>query len=386
MTMPHPAALRGPEIDWAGLTRILVVRPDNLGDVLMAGPALRALRNVAPNARLDLLASPAGAPAALLLPEVDRVVTAAVSWQHAGSGEAPVTDDLRLVARIAADSYSAAVLLTSFSQSPWPAGYLCRLAGVPIRVGMSKEFGGAGLTHWVPAPEGSATSGDVMHEVDRSLHLLRQVGVPTVSRRLRVTVPGSGTAHARQPLADHGVPPDQPYALILPGASCPSRRYPPDRLARVARMLTSAGLRVVVAGTGKEAPLVAAVTETVPGAVGLAGRLDVPGLARVISESRVVICNNSGGAHLASALDVPVVVLFAGTERVGQYRPRFSPAAVLTVATDCAPCRQFVCPYARECLDIPAERVAEAALRLAGYGREHGQGPTGHASGGPDPG
>lgn len=362
--MPHPAALTGPPVNWRRMDRLLVVRPDNLGDVLMAGPALRALRNAAPNARIELLAAPAGAPAAELLPEVSGVLTASVSWQHAGAGDVPIADDLRLVERIAAGGYSAAVVLTSFSQSPWPAGYLCRLAGVPVRIGMSKEFGGTGLTHWVPAPDGDPAA-DAAHQVDRALHLLRQVGVPPVSGRLHAVVPQPARRIGERVLAEHGMASGRPYALILPGASCPSRRYPVDRFAQAARLITRSGLPVVVAGTAKESTLVAAVVDACPGAVGLVDRLDVPALAHVVSAARVVVCNNSGGAHLASALGTPTVVLFAGTERVSQYRPRYTPVVLLTMATSCSPCRQFVCPYAQECLDIAPERVAQAAITLA---------------------
>ncbi|MFC0864916.1 glycosyltransferase family 9 protein [Sphaerimonospora cavernae] len=359
--MEHPAALAGPPIRWRDLDRVLVVRPDNLGDVLMAGPALRALRHAAPGARLDLLAAPAGATAAPLLPEVDAVLTCSVSWQEAGSRDVPVAADLDLVDRIGRGGYQAAVILTSFSQSPWPAGYLCRLAGVPVRVGMSKEFGGAGLTHWVPSPP------DDLHQVDRSLHLLQRVGVPRVEGRLRIRVP-SGAARAARALLDRRGQAG-PYALILPGASCPARRYPADRFARVAGRLALSGLRIVVAGTAKEASVVAEAAGDVPGAVILAGELDVPALAATVADARVVVCNNSGGAHLAAALGTPVVVLFAGTEQVGQYLPRFVPASVLTVPTGCAPCRQFTCPYALECLDLPPERVAAEAVRLAVRGR-----------------
>jgi hypothetical protein len=127
----HPGALAGPAVDWSAVRRMLVVRPDNLGDVVMCGPALRALRRAAPDARLDLLTSPAGAAVAPLLPEVSGVLTASVSWQQLDPAAVPVGQDEDLVARIAGGGYDAAVILTSFSQSPWPAGYLCRLAGVP---------------------------------------------------------------------------------------------------------------------------------------------------------------------------------------------------------------------------------------------------------------
>ncbi|MGI5161013.1 glycosyltransferase family 9 protein [Microbispora sp. CA-102843] len=360
--MEHPAALAGPPVPWRGLARVLVIRPDNLGDVVMAGPALRALRWAAPRARLDLLAAPAGAAAAALLPEVDGVLTASVSWQKTGGEDVPVTDDLDLVERIGWGGYEAAVILTSFSQAPWPAAYLCRLAGVPVRVGMSKEFGGAGLTHWVPSPP------DETHQVDRALHMLERVGVPPAEGRLRVCVPAEAARTARR-LLDARSGGDgrgrRPCALILPGASCSARRYPPDRFARVAGLLTAAGLRVLVAGTAREASLVDATGAGVPGAVLLPGRFDVPVLAALIDAVDVVVCNNSGGAHLASALGTPVVVLFAGTERVEQYRPRFGPASILTVPTACSPCRQFACPFALDCLDIPPEQVAAEALRLA---------------------
>jgi ADP-heptose:LPS heptosyltransferase len=366
VTLEHPAAVAGPPIDWEALRRILVVRPDNLGDVVMCGPALRALRRAAPDARIDLLAAPAGAAVAPLLPEVAGVLVASVSWQQLDPAAVPVADDLALVDRIAAGRYAAAVLLTSFSQSPWPAAQLCRLARVPIRVGTSTEFGGAGLTHWVPAPPAE------LHQVDRALRVLARVGVPPVDGRLRLAVPADARDAARRTLAEHGV--TGPYAVVLPGASCSSRRYPPDRFAAVAGLLAESGLTVLVAGPAGESELVGRVAGNRPGVVALAGGLGVPALAGALAGARVVVCNNSGGAHLADAVGVPAVVLFAGTEQVEQFRPRSVPAAVLTVPTPCAPCRQLRCPYGLECLDLAPERVAREALRLAGQDVPSGTG------------
>ena len=76
----HPGADRGGQVELAG-RRILVVRPDNVGDVVLLTPALRALRAAAPDARIELLASPAGAAAAPMIPELDGVLTASPSWQ-----------------------------------------------------------------------------------------------------------------------------------------------------------------------------------------------------------------------------------------------------------------------------------------------------------------
>ena len=356
----HPAALAGPPIDWAGLDRLLVVRPDNLGDVLLAGPAIAALRSAAPEARLDLLASPAGAAAAQLLPEVDETVVARVSWQEiAVTAEPPDTD---LVFRIAARHYSAAVVLTSFSQSPWPAGYALQRAGVPLRAGMSKEFGGAALTHWVPAAD------DGLHQVDRALRLLDGLGVPTaeVSSTLHATVPEASRERAAAAVFGAGLDAGAPYAVVLPGASCSARRWPAERFRAVAERLAADGLPVVVTGPAAERDLVDAVAARTRGVVALAGAFDVPDLAALLAGAAVAVTNNSGGMHLAGAVGTPVVALFAGTEDEGQYRPRSVPSAVLRVPTVCSPCRQFRCPFDLECLAVAPEDAASAALRLAG--------------------
>jgi ADP-heptose:LPS heptosyltransferase len=353
----HPAALAGPAIRWDALERLLVVRPDNLGDVLLAGPAIAALRAAAPRARLDLLASPAGAPAAALLPEVDEVVVARVSWQQIETTAEPPDRDL--VVRLAARHYDAAVILTSFSQSPWPAGYALQQAGIPVRAGTSKEFGGTALTHWVPAPD------DGLHQVDRALHLLGRLGVASLGHRLHADVSMTARADALAALGTAGHDPDGPYAVVLPGASCPARRWPADRFRAAAALLAGSGLPVVVSGPASERDLVDDVASGTPRVTALAGALDVPGLAGLLRGAAVAVTNNSGGMHLADAVGTPVVALFGGTEDEDQFRPRSVPAAVLRVPTWCSPCRQFRCPFALECLDVAPQDVVGAALRLA---------------------
>jgi ADP-heptose:LPS heptosyltransferase len=93
--------------------------------------------------------------------------------------------------------------------------------------------------------------------------------------------------------------------------------------------------------------------------------LDVPGLAAVLAGAEVAVVNNSGGMHLADAVRTPLVVLFAGTERPGEYAPRSSRAVVLNRRTACSPCRQFRCPLDHACLDVAADQVAAAARALA---------------------
>jgi ADP-heptose:LPS heptosyltransferase len=339
-------------VDWAAQRRVLAVRLDNLGDVVMVTPALRALRAALPEgARLDLLASPAGAALAPLLGPVDEVHAVSALWQDA-DGRLPLDParELALVDRLR--GYDAVVVFTSFAQSPWPVAYAAYLAGVPVRVGVSKEFGGGVLSHRLVAPP------DEQHQSDRALALLAAVGVAPQGRHLSLQVPDDARDRAEKVRREAGLP--DPYAVLAPGASCPSRRWPPERFAEVARQL---GLPVAVVGTAREAALVDAVTG--PGVVGLAGRLDVPALAALLEGAQVALTNNSGGMHLADAVGTPVVALFAGTEDESQFAPRSVPARLLRVPTACAPCRAFVCPYAQQCLDVPAAHVVAAVREVA---------------------
>lgn len=342
-------------VDWSSTSRVLAVRLDNLGDVVMVTPALRALRAALPaGARLDLLASPAGAALAPLLRSVDEVHAVSALWQDA-DGRLPLDPARELAVVDRLRGYDAVVVFTSFAQSPWPVAYAAYLAGVPVRVGVSKEFGGGVLSHRLVAPP------DEQHQTDRALALLASVGVPDQGRHLSLEVPDDARERAAKVRREAGLP--ETYAVLAPGASCPSRRWPAERFAEVARQL---GMPVAVVGTGKEAALVDAVTGTAdPAVVGLAGKLDVPALAALIEGAQVALTNNSGGMHLADAVGTPVVALFAGTEDESQFAPRSVPARLLRVPTACAPCRAFVCPYAQQCLDVPTADVVAAVREVA---------------------
>ncbi len=411
----HPGADRGGPVDLAALRRVLLVRPDNVGDVVLLTPALRALRAAAPRARLDLLGSPAGAAVAPMIPELAGVLVASPSWQQLAAPRGTADDtaaaareaarqERDLLDRIAAGSYDAMLVFTSFSQSPWPAAHLGMLAGVPTRVVHSREFGGAVATHWVTPPP------DTTHHVDRSLHLVEAIGAPARGTAPSLRVPAAACAEADSVLAAAlrrprrgGAPhhpqgggvlhrpqgrgaPDQlspPFALLVPGASCASRRYPAARFGAAAAAVAAGGLPVLVAGTAAESDLVDEVVRAAGTPVGAGWPgvhalppVGLPVFAALVARAAVALTNNSGGLHLADALGTPVVVTYSGTERRGDVAPRSVPAEVLSVPVPCSPCRQLTCPFHLECLDVTSTDVARAVLRLAAPARGVAPGAT----------
>lgn len=359
----HPAADLAPPPDWSRSRRVLAVRPDNLGDVVLLTPALRALRAAAPQAELQLLASPAGAALRPLLADVDSLLTVSPSWQQVASttGAARLAAaEHALVDLMAGRGYDAMVVFTSATQSPWPAAHAGMLAGVGVRVVQSHEFGGAVATHWVTPPA------DGTHQIDRCLHLLDAVGVPPAGGRTVLHVPDSGYCSAHTALRELQLSPTEPFAVLAPGASCAARRYPAAGFARAAHDIATDGLPVLVTGTGAETELVDEVVERANHRwVRALPLLPVEGLAGVIERAAVAVTNNSGGMHLADALGTPVAVAWAGTEQVGELAPRTVPSVLLGNPVPCSPCRQFRCPFEHECLDFDPAMLSTAALRLA---------------------
>jgi len=359
----RPGAARDDRAVLAGARRILVLRLDNAGDVILAGPTIRALRAAHPDAHLTLLASPVGGEAAELLPWLDEVVPWRTVWQDAnGSLAFDPGRETAAIERLRSLHADAAIILTSFSQTPFAAGYACYLAGIAIRVGHEESFAGGVLSHPVagPAP---------IHQAERNLHLLRGIGVPTGDGRLEVRVPDQAVAAVAGLLAP--VSGDGPPVVVAPGASCAARRYDPASFARAAADIRArTGRPIVVIGTAKERALAAPITAAVPDALDLAGRTSLAEGAAVIARAGVVLSNDSLAMHLADAFDRPVVVTFAGTDREAEWAPRRTRHIVLVHSTPCAPCRLFECPLqGHPCLAIDPRRVVDAVSLLLGAER-----------------
>jgi len=331
----------------------------------MLTPAMRALRKAYPETRLTLLASPAGSQMAPLLPWIDETIAWSAVWQDV-SGDHPLDParELELVEQIRERGFDVALIFTSFSQSPFPPAYCCALAGVPVRVGFSKEFGGAVLTHTGRPPEDSG------HQVDRNLTLLSQVGIPNDGLQMELRVPEKVVAAVNALLSRNGIRAGSPYIAAAPGASCAARRYPLDRFARaIDQVHEQSGLPIVILGSHKEQAAFKPLEEAhrAPWLIPLVGKTSVAEMVEIIHRAELVMANNSASLHVADAFRVPQVILYSGTEYRSQWMPRFSPAVLLKRETHCSPCFQFDCPFDLECLDVPPEEVANAALDLIKY-------------------
>ena len=340
--------------EWLAAKNILAVRLDNIGDVVMLGPALRAVKETSPQARLTLLASQAGSTAVPLLPWVDDVTTWRPIWQDVG-GRMPFhpARERELINMLAERQFDAALIFTSFSQTPHIPGYVCYLAGIPLRAGESKEFGGSTLTTELKG------SPDDLHQVERNLRLVEHLGFVARDRRLMLVLPEQARQAVPSLLERVGFDPAAPFLLVHPGASAQARRYPVERFGIVARLLTRRGWPILVTGVEREAVLLAELMQHAPDARCLVGGATLAEYAALVERAALVICNDTLPMHLADAVGTPEVVLFSGTDYEEQWRPRATAHRLLRRPTSCHPCYLFECPIGLPCLDISPEEVVE---------------------------
>ena len=251
--------------------RLLVLRALGLGDLLTGVPALRALRRARPDHELVLAAPSVLEPLISLADVADRLVDTAGLDALAWSGAPP---DLAV---------------NLHGRGPQSHRLLQGLQPLSL-----VAFDGPAVDHRGP------TWDDDEHEVRRWCRLVSEsLGVTSDPLDLGLRLPST--------------PAPAPGAVVVhPGAAYPSRRWPPERYAQVVRALVSAGHDVVVTGGPDEVSLareVATGAGLAPDRV-LAGRTDLRQLAAQVASARLVVCGDTGVAHLATAFGTPSVLLF----------------------------------------------------------------------------
>ena len=305
---------------------VLIARMDNNGDVLLAGPAIRA---VAAGARsVTLLCGPRGIDAATLLPGIDEILTYRAEWIDPEPGPLDPVKLQALVEDLERRELDQALILTSFHQSPLPLALLLRMAGVPTIAAISEDYPGSLLDvrHRVS---------DDIHEVERNLSLAATMGYRLPrgdDGRLRIK---------RAPVTRAEIP----YVVVHPGASAPARTWPASNYAALVRALALQGRHVVVTGGPGETSLTAEVAGEHRLVTDLGGKICFAQLADVVAAAEVVVVGNTGPAHLAAAVGTRVVSLFAPVVPAVRWRPWCVPHILLgDQAAACANSRARVCP------------------------------------------
>jgi heptosyltransferase-2 len=336
--------------------KALLVRAVNwLGDAVLTTPALSAVREAFPAARIVLAARHPVAELFRHHPDVDEILVYDKAGTHSGAAGM-----LRMAAELRRRRFDAALLF----QNAFDAALLAFLAGVPERSGYATDGRRVLLTRGIPVTEEILR----LHHAEYYLRLVAEIGIPRPGEpALKLNVVPQERESMRERLASLGVPEGKGILGVNPGATYGSaKRWFPDRFAAVADALSEEwGTSVVLMGSAPERPLaeeIEAAMRRTP--LNLAGRTTVRELMALLSLCSFLVTNDSGPMHIAAALGVPLAAIFGPTDW-RTTSPWTDKARIVRVGVDCSPCMLRECNRGHECmLGVTAEMVVAAAREI----------------------
>lgn len=309
--------------DWSGCNNILCMRPDNMGDLIMSGPAIRALKHTF-NANITVLTSSMGKVIAPFMNEIDETIVFDVPWVK--TNEIADNDSIQyLVDALKLRRFDAAVIFTVYSQNPLPTAMLAYMAGIPKVLAYCRENPYGLLTHWVPDEEPHRF---IRHQVRRDLDLVKTVGAIPPCENLCLHV-NNVWYKVAQKLESSGAKPDRPWLILHPGVSEPKRQYPFKLWVETGhKIIDELNAQVLLTGSSSEKQLTYRLQQEIgEDSYSMAGLLDIEEFACLLQHAPLLVSVNTGTIHIGAAVGTPVVVLYSQTNP--QHTPWKVPCRVL---------------------------------------------------------
>ena len=337
--------------------RILVIRLDRIGDVVLSTPVLQALRQQYPHAFIAMMVRPACEEVVQGNPYLNEVILYEKDGAHRS-----VMATIQFARRLRRYEFDTALVLHPSNRSHW----IPWLARIPVRIGYDRKSGWL-LTHRLlhRKQEGSK------HEAVYTLELLAPLGMtlPENPRPVVLILPRAAKRVGTL-LAEHAIQSTDRLVAIHPSASCVSKRWMPKRFAEVAdHLITNDGVRICVVAGPDDACFADQVVSAMQHPVAnFAGRLGVAELAALLHRCQLLISNDSGPVHIAAAVGTPVVDIFGRNQR-GLSPQRWGPLGaghvILHKEVGCVTCLAHKCDIEFLCLtSLTVEEVYQAVVNV----------------------
>ncbi len=294
---------------------ILIMKPSSLGDIVLALPALTALRRNFPEAKISWLVRPEFAALLENHPHLDETILfdrkdLGKAWCNPRAFSALVS----LIRRLRAGNFD---VVFDFQG-------LFRTAALAWLSGCDKRFGGAGTREFAHVFYTDKIGQDLQcaHLVDYYLKIIEAAGASDIDVEFILPEDPDAAASVGRLLANHEIPADS-YAVLVPGSAHTNKCWPTERFAELANRITQRfGLSVVATGMKSEAGVVEKIQSMADVPVtNLAGRTTLSELIALLKGAGLVVSNDTGPGHIAAATGVPLVLMFGKSNpiRVGPY-------------------------------------------------------------------
>jgi len=341
--------------------RILFVRLDRIGDVLLSLPAIHAVRRRFPKAKLTAMVRPYAQSIVERSEDVDDVMVYDYR-DRAGQHRFPL-GYFRLLHEIRKRKFDMVFVLHPTLRSH----VLCFLAGIPRRVGYAVR-GNWLLTETTPDRRHLGTQ----HESDNVLDLVKPFALHDGPKRLKFSLHPEDSREAKEALASEGMGSNERYFVFHPGTSHRSKQWPRERFLRLGHLLQETwGYGIVLVGDGRHTALNRWICDAMGGrCLDLSGRTSVVRLAAVLSGCEILVSNDSGPVHLAVAVERPVISIFGRSEPglgPGRWGPLGENCRAIQKDVGCVVCLADKCTIDFECLKaVWPEEVFDAVRSLLG--------------------
>lgn len=295
---------------WQHCKNVLVIRADNMGDLIMSAPALRALKQTF-LCSITVLTSSMAAGIAPLIAEIDDTLVFDLPWVK-NLQTVPGEEILELIEKIKHKNFDAAVIFTVFSQNPLPAAMIAYMAGIPLRLAYCRENPYGLLTNWVPDKEPYIY---IKHQVERDIDLVASVGASASDLSLRLTVVANNAIGVSDKLKEAGADMTKPWLIFHAGVSEKKREYPGQLWVEAARnVIDKNNYQILFTGSASEKAMCDELANaTGKGAFSVAGLFSLQQFVALVARAPLVVSVNTGAVHIAAAVGTRVVVLYAQT-------------------------------------------------------------------------
>jgi predicted lipopolysaccharide heptosyltransferase III len=335
------------------MRRILVIKLRYLGDVLLATPVLRALRERFPKAYLAAAVNRGTEDLLRWNPDVDEVLVI----ERRG-----LARQLRVLGEVRRRRFDCVIDLTDGDR----AALLSFISGAPVRIGFNAEHRWRGwLYTTVVEPRPLA-----VHRIERNLEALRPLGIEATGRNPVLYLSPQVEAEAARLLENVAgrslFESEERLIMFQPGARYWFKAWPLDRYAELANRLTALGYQILIGGHAQERRLAEEIASRAQGRLlVLAGQTTILEHAALLKRCALWVGSDNGPMHMAAALGVPVVALF-GPSNPAEWGPRGERVAILYKGLDCRRCFHPSCFRGEEsCMKlISVDEVFAAATQL----------------------
>lgn len=341
--------------------RILIVRLDRIGDVVLSTPVIKGLRDAYPDSHIAMMVRPYAREIVEGNPYLNEVIIYDKDGRHGG-----IVGNFKFIQELKDKKFDIAIALHPTNRTH----IVLKLAGIPERIGYDRKAGFL-LTKRIPHTKQFG----MKHEIDYALDILKYIGIEPKDRTLYMPVNGVSERKIEGILKENGVKDSDILIAINPGASCASKRWGIENFADVANgLIEKYGAKVVVISGRSDRhfgdKLASFITRD---CINLSGKTGIGDIASLLRRAKLFISNDSGPVHIGCAVGIPVIAIFGRSDR-GLSPERWGPSGKHDVAlhksVSCEICYAHNCKSGFKCLDsiTPAEVIAAAGKILNGSG------------------